>query len=266
VLNLIRQHLPTAGDKTVVARSFPGREGPTGAPMSPPPAGASDTAWFQAMTQMGRRIEQEVRLRGTSVQRDANMGRFLGARGLMVAGRHGEAVEMLSGLVEDAPDMDPAWDLLARAQVSAGNPQGAVDALRQWSAQGGGGAPSAAEVSALEASVTREGARGYWLWQKERLDARVAAGEPVSSLDLAAARAGVGDTEGAFEALETALAQQDRGLALLHRDPVWDTLRTDPRFGDIARRSRTVRVLTSPRGPGEHPPGVPPAPGSRPPR
>jgi hypothetical protein len=94
----------------------------------------------------------------------------------------------------------------------------------------------------------------------------VAAGEPVSSLDLAAARAGVGDTEGAFEALETALAQQDRGLALLHRDPVWDTLRTDPRFGDIARRSRTVRVLTSPRGPGEHPPGVPPAPGSRPPR
>lgn len=256
VLSLIRQHWSEPGGVKVVAGSLPERTGPGAArmPAPPTPPGVPDTAWVQAMTQMGRRIEEEVRLRGASIQRDADMGRFVGARGLMVAGRHAEAVEMLSSLVHDAPDMAPAWELLARAQVAAGNPQGAVDALREWGARGGDGAPSATEAAALQGAVTGEGARGYWRWQKERLDARAAAGQPVAPLELAAARAGVGDTEGAFTALEAALGQHDRGLALIHRDPVWDTLRTDPRFGDIARRSRATHPRGSPRPQGDRPP------------
>jgi hypothetical protein len=102
----------------------------------------------------------------------------------------------------------------------------------------------------VEAAVAREGAAGYWRWQKERLETRLAAGEDVPLLDLAAARAGTGDKDGAFRALEAAVARNDRGLVLLSRDPVWDGLRSDPRFADIARRSRSVHALVRPPEPG----------------
>lgn len=216
--------------------------------MVPTPPSTPDTAWFQALTRFGRQIEEQVRFKATTGAHEASMGQFVGARGLMAAGLYSDAVEMLSDLVGDAPEMAPAWELLARAQISGGNPQGAVGALEEWSARGGATAPSGAEVRSLRDAVLREGTRGYWLWQNERLDARAAAGEPVSPLDLAAARAGTGDTDGAFQALEQAVAQHDRGLVLLQRDPVWDMLRSDPRFADIARKSRTMHVVApSPR-------------------
>ncbi len=235
VLNLIKQSLPTRGAAPAAV---------------PTPPGTPDTAWFQALTRFGRQIEEQVRFKGTTGAHEASMGQFVGARGLMAAGLYSEAVEMLSDLVDGAPEMAPAWELLARAQISAGNPQGAVGALEGWSARGGATAPSAAEVRSLRDAVLRDGTRGYWLWQKERLDARLAAGEPVSPLDLAAARAGTGDTDGAFQALEEAVARRDRGLVMLQRDPVWDVLRSDPRFASIARKSRTVHAVVRPPEPG----------------
>lgn len=256
VLSLIRQSLPSPEEApAAVPRTLPrtlqrgtpgATSGATGqapvAPRLPAAPGVPDTGWVQAMTRFGRQIEEQVRFRSGGGGWDPDMGRFVGARGLMVAGQWADAVEMLSDLVEDAPDMAPAWELLGRALVSAGNPRGAAAALRRWSARGGEGAPTAGEAAALEEAVAREGARGWWLWQHQRLDARAAAGEEVPILDLAAARAGVGDTEGALQALEEAVARHDRGLVLLSRDPVWDVLRADPRFADIARRSRAVHV------------------------
>jgi hypothetical protein len=155
---------------------------------------------------------------------------------------------MLSTLVEDAPEMEAAWDLLVRAEISSGNPQGTVGVLEQWSAAGGDGAPTAAEVRTLLVAVSQEGALAYWRWQLARLDARRAAGASVPPMDLAAARAGTGDVDGAFQALEEALASRDRGLVLLQRDPLWDVLRADPRFADVARRSRSVHVERGVRG------------------
>jgi TolB-like protein len=251
VLSLIRQHLPVTGRAPAVVtrglpRGGPDSLGPT--PAFPMPPGVPDTAWFQAVTQLGRRIEEQVRFKGPDALHDVNMGRFVGARGLMAAGRFTEAEEMLSELVGDAPDMGPAWDLLARARIAAGNPQGAVDALDRWGTRGGIGAPSADEILALREAVSRDGAKGYWLWQRARLEARVVSGVEVPPLDLAAARAATGDVDGAFQALEQAVAQHDRGLVLLQHDPVWDVLRADPRFADIARHIRTMHVVAGPPG------------------
>lgn len=264
VLSLIRQSLPSpeqapaAVPRTLprtLQRGAPGAaSGAAGqgtvAPQVPATPGVPDTGWVQAMTRFGRQIEEQVRFRSGGAGWDPDMGRFVGARGLMVAGQWADAAEMLSELLEDAPDLAPAWELLARAHVSAGNPEGAADAFARWSAQGGEGAPTAGEAQALAAAVTRDGARGWWLWQKERLDTRIAAGQEVPILELAAARAGAGDTEGALQALQEAVARHDRGLVLLSRDPVWDVLRADPRFADIARRSRTVHVQVRPLEPG----------------
>jgi TolB-like protein len=256
ILTFIKQSRPTQQEAPAVLmrslpRGTPGAPSRTAAvPQVPTAPGVPDTAWFQALTRFGRQIEEQVRVRDTGAAWDAGMGRFLGARGLMAAGRWEDAVEMLSDVVAEAPGMAPAWDLLARAQMSTGDPQGAAATLKRWSVQGGEGAPTAAEVRALEDAVAREGALGYWRWQRERLERRAAAGEDVPLLDLAAARAGTGDRDGAFQALEDAVARHDRGLALLSKDPVWDVLRSDPRFVNIARRSRSVHVLVRPPEPG----------------
>ncbi len=260
VLTLIRQSLPSQPQARSEAPAMVTRSMPRGAPYDPgrtaaaPPVpatpGVPDTAWLQAMTRFGRQIEEQVRFRSAGAEWEAGVGRFLGARGLMAAGRWEDAVDMLSHAVAEAPGMTAAWDLLARAQMSTGDPQGAAATVKRWSVQGGDGAPTPADVRALEDAVAREGAAGYWRWQRARLEKRAAAGEDVPLLDLAAARAGTGDRDGAFLALEEAVARHDRGLALLSKDPVWDVLRSDPRFADIARRSRSVHLLVRPPEPG----------------
>ncbi|HSW30423.1 MAG TPA: tetratricopeptide repeat protein [Longimicrobiales bacterium] len=234
VLDLIKQSLPARGATPAAV---------------PAPPGTPDTAWFLALTRFGRQIEEQVRVRGVASAHDATMGRYVGARGLMAAGQYSDAVGLLSDVLAASPDMGPAWELLARAQMSAGNPQGAVAAMEGWSARGDRAAPTTMQLRDLRDAVARDGAMGYWRWMEARLEARVAAGEHVPALELAAARAGSGDKEGAFHALEQAVAQHDRGLVLLQRDPVWDVLRTDPRFPDIARRSRTTHVMVMPPEP-----------------
>jgi thioredoxin-like negative regulator of GroEL len=182
-----------------------------------------------------------MRAQATATERTATVERLFGARQLMAGGMFAEASNLLSDLVEDAPEFSPAWELLARARIASGDFQGAVGAMDGWSAQGGSDAPSRAQVRALQDAVDRDGTLGYWRWTLERLDARAAEGGRVAPTDRAAALVGTGDANGAIAALEAALEQHDRGLATLERDPVWDELRGDPRFADIVRKSRTLR-------------------------
>lgn len=205
-----------------------------------------DTAWVASMSQLGQRISDQMRSKSATTEEASRIQRLMGARQLMAAGLFDEASKMLSDLVDDAPDMAPAWDLLARTKVSAGDPQAAVGAMEGFSARGGDAAPTSAQIRALQDAVNRDGAVGYWRWTLERLDARAAAGGRVSPTERAAALAATGDTGGAFAALEQALSQHDRNLATLERDPIWDRLRADPRFADIVRRSRALR-----RAPGD---------------
>lgn len=252
VLSLIRRNLPVqvfSGDVArELARGLP-RPGPgAGAPATPetgaPPV--PDTAWFQALSALGRQIEFQVRSQGRAAANDAGTARFVGARGLMAAGMFDDAVEMLSDVVDAQPNLAPAWELMARAEMARGNLGGAVGAVEAWSARGGPDAPDAVAVKALRSNVEQEGGVGFWRWTLNRLDARSAAGGRVAPSDLAAARAGIGDAEGALRALEEALAQRDRGLVSLQKDPVWDDLRNDPRFTEVARRSRGIHA--DPRG------------------
>ncbi len=249
VLSLIRDGMKPEGPLFVF--SHPLRE--TGLPAEPtaasPAPSPPDTSWFRSLTQLGRTIEEQMRARTLGIRHDADLGRFMGARGLIAAGRFRDAVDMLSEVVNAAPDMAPAWELLARARVATGDPEAAVESMERWSSLGVEGAPRADDVASLRQAVAQEGERGYWTWQLGRLNERRAAGAPVSSVDLAAARAGSGDPDGAFAALDEASAHGDRALVLLQREPVWDVLRGDPRFADIARRSRAVRVQPPPREP-----------------
>ena len=58
----------------------------------------------------------------------------------------------------------------------------------------------------------------------------------VSPYLLATAYAGLGDSDKAFEWLETALRERVNWMPYLKVDPEMDTLRSDPRFADLLRR------------------------------
>jgi len=236
VMTLILGSLPRPGG-TGAAVAVAGSDGIAAVPDVP----TLDTAWVTSMSQLGQRIADEVRSRGATAEQAGNIQRLVGARQLMAAGMFDQASSLLSDLVDDAPELAPAWELLARSQIAGGDAQGAVGAVEGWSARGGDAAPTSAQVRTLQDAVNRQGAVGYWRWVLDRLDVREAAGERVSPSDRAAALAATGDADGAFAALEQALAQRDRGLATLERDPVWDGLRGDPRFADVVRRSRALR-------------------------
>jgi serine/threonine-protein kinase len=241
VLTLIRQMVPAA--VTAAAQGVPpAPHTPGNVSVAVPDLPGMDTAWVAAMTQMGRRIEEQVRTHAVDSERAGRIQRMATARRLTASGLFASATQMLSDLVDEAPDLDPAWELMARTQVASGNVQGAVGAVEGWSERGGEDAPDAEAVRTLRAEVTARGARGYWSWMRDRMDAQRAAGAHVALTDYAAAQAGSGDHEGALSTLEEALAQRERGLVSLRSDPVWDELRSDPRFTEIARGSRAVHM------------------------
>ena len=86
--------------------------------------------------------------------------------------------------------------------------------------------------------MAEDGAFGDWVWRLEELEARAAWGERVSPVYLAAAYVGTGAWDEAFEMLDEAFRIRDRRLASLRTDPVWDPLRTDPRFASLINQMR----------------------------
>jgi len=262
VAALIRENLP--GVRSALAsKATPGIT--VRAPASPGAPGLDtvhsipvlDTSWVAAMTQLGRRIEEQVRHQSSDAERQGRMAQVLAARQLTVTGNFRDAVDVLHGLVTANPDFDPGWELLARAQLAAGDVDSTVATLDRWRASGGEGAPTVDEIQELRAGVKENGVKGYWTWALERMEQRKAQGQHVSRAELAAAYTALGRKEDAFAVLQEGVSQGDRGLLMLDADPVFDPLRSDPRFGEILGKVRTLRFST-----GRRPPG---APGGRPP-
>ena len=58
----------------------------------------------------------------------------------------------------------------------------------------------------------------------------------VPAAQIAIGYPGLGDRDAAFEWLERAYAERSQALNFLKMDPVYDSLRADPRYADLARR------------------------------
>ncbi len=200
-----------------------------------------DTTWVTAMTSLGQRLEETMRERSIALGDETPSREAFAARQLMLSGRFTEAADLLERLVEDSPEDADGWEALMRSHVSAGQPRQAVSAARRWTETGTATAPDAAAVDSLARLVTADGASGYWAWTLERLQSRQDGGEPVPQTEIAAAYAGVGEDDRAIEHLFEAMRRGERGLLGLRSDPVWDDLRRDERFAQIAREARALR-------------------------
>jgi TolB-like protein len=144
------------------------------------------------------------------------------------------AAALYTTIIRDAPDDVRAYFGLAEVRSAQGRFDDAIEARL--------GASSAAGEERRPDPLLH-GADGYARLQRNdlqrQLDAlrrRESSGGYVSPLDYASVYARQGDTEKAFEFLNTAFEHHASGLVFLRVDPSWDNLRADPRFPAAIRR------------------------------
>jgi hypothetical protein len=83
--------------------------------------------------------------------------------------------------------------------------------------------------------LARTGERSRALQVLEQLKA-IPKQKYVYSLGFARVYSGLGDKDEAFVWLEKAYEERSTALYYLKVDPIWDPLRSDPRFNDLLRR------------------------------
>ncbi|HEX6737557.1 MAG TPA: tetratricopeptide repeat protein, partial [Vicinamibacteria bacterium] len=147
------------------------------------------------------------------------------------AGRYDRAAEAARRVAELHPTFAPAHIALQQALERQGRYPDAVAALRQAAAALGA---DLAPVQEVERALAREGKDGYWA-ALLRLAERgwPAAVSPSHRANMYAAR---GEGQRALEWLERAYADRDDELVWAGVEPWYETLRPDPRFGDLLAR------------------------------
>ena len=160
------------------------------------------------------------------------------AQQLRLAGRTQEAIRLLEEVCMESPDHLEVWEALELLYASEGDYDELLEMRRMWVDLADG---DEASVDRLEDRLAREGPDGYWEWRLEELQSRSSEAGAVSPVYMAAAHAAMGEVDQAFTLLQDAAARRDRRLRSLRTDPVWDALRSDPRFVSLLREMRGGR-------------------------
>ena len=148
---------------------------------------------------------------------------------LYLARRYDEAARQLETTLEMNPESTPAYETLAYVYAAGGAPERALQAARRGADLAGGPTPGlgyvlASSGKAQEARVVLDTL--VHLWEQ-------GSGSPGR---IAVVYAGLGNRDRALEWLEKACREHDAWIAQLKVDPLFDGLRSDPRFGELLRK------------------------------
>lgn len=143
-----------------------------------------------------------------------------------------DAIAECKRTIEMDPTYGVAHEVLGASYAAKGMYREALPAMERASAMNRRNATSLAHLAYVRA---RLGDRSQAL---EILDQLAAASKQryTPALSFAIVYVGLGEKDQAFTWLERAYEERSIRLAYLRRDPVWDSLRTDPRFEDLLRR------------------------------
>ena len=225
---------------------------------------AFDTTLVEGVTGLGRTLANRIAILGgedpgpaasTGVAaRPGAVDRPGGQRGrdrrvrealwLMGSGDLGGAADRLREVVDAADGGPPeAWSLLVNVLASAGDAARVADAFAEWGTSGASNAPDDSTVGALVQALSAEGMPAYWEWRIARL--MEGGGGPEGTggarrMELARAHAGAGDREQALRFLRQGFERREPEVFTILRDPVWDALRRDEEFMEIAHLVREL--------------------------
>lgn len=217
----------------------------------------ADTIRFDAQgarpvnTELGRLMQERMGLsvvRADRVSSEAAQSSELRTAALRLAsaGRMEEAIGALEQATTERTTDWRIWELQEQLQRAEGQFE-AVAATRRQRREVLGEEPGPS-LNGLRRDVERSGLQGYWRWKQAEYQARREAGDGVYWTFEAAAHAALGQTEAALTALGSAIEERESALAVLRVDPVWDNLRSEPRFQNLLQdmRVRFQREESSP--------------------
>src|SRR5260370_7805536 len=157
-----------------------------------------------------------------------------------VAGRNENAVEQVRKVLDiDAKLWGAGW-MVEEVYAHMGKQKQAV-AEREKALSLSGGAELAASI---EEDFTKSGYKGVlqsWLEGLTELSKH----SYVSSYSIAESYMRMGEKQKAFEWLEKAYEEHDSGLVSLAVEPMFESIRLDPRFKEILRRMKLSRYSTT---------------------
>ncbi len=205
----------------------------------------SRTRFAPVATEFGGLLQTALARRDSA--QDGAESSLRGLRRLEAAGHFHDARRRAEEAVARFPENEELMDELERIQALTGQLDAALATRRMRQARFGPGAGPDADD--LADAVDADGAAGYWSWRLRDLRARADAGETVSPVWEGEALASLGRNDEALAALERARAARDPHLFTLRANPVWDSLRSDPRFQSFLGSLRPDRSTSGRQGP-----------------
>jgi TolB-like protein/DNA-binding winged helix-turn-helix (wHTH) protein len=150
----------------------------------------------------------------------------------VLARRHDLATDRAKALIEVAPDW--VWSHFAMAMVYEG--QGRLEeAAKEYLKCDELFGTDSRKIAQLRRAMAKSGAQGYWRQTVENYKESAKSGY-VPPVLVAEACVRVGDKNCAFAWLEKGFQERDDLMINLEVEPVFDPLRSDPRFLDLIHR------------------------------
>jgi tetratricopeptide (TPR) repeat protein len=146
------------------------------------------------------------------------------------ARQYDKAIEQYQKALEMDPSFGVAHMFLGTSYIQQGRyDEGISELLRARELSGGG------MTGLLGHAYARAGKKDAALKTIDEL-AQPSAGSYASPYHLALVYAGLGETENTLDLLEQAYAERSLFLAWLNVEPMFDSIRSDPRFADLVKR------------------------------
>jgi TolB-like protein/tetratricopeptide (TPR) repeat protein len=152
------------------------------------------------------------------------------------ARRYDEAIEQFERTLTLEPGYPPALFWLTRCYEATGRQEQAIDYYNRLYNSGDDSPPTSESDQAFQQS----GWEGYW---RERVNGlhqalKTRHIEPFSFVEHYVR---IGNRDAAFEWLEISFQSRSGWIATAHIDPLMDSIRSDPRFADLLRRTGTEK-------------------------
>jgi tetratricopeptide (TPR) repeat protein len=160
-----------------------------------------------------------------------------------VAGDLGSSIELARQAIAINPRFWVGYYQLGETQLVAGELDDAYESFSQADALSAGNSKA---VAARAYVLARQGDRDGAIAALAELEAK-ASERYVPPYAFAAIYAGLGDTERTLEYLDRALAGRDVHLLGFGTEPMFDSLRNDPRFQSLLDRSGMAKTPGSQR-------------------
>jgi len=151
---------------------------------------------------------------------------------LYLARQFDNAIAQVHKTLELDPNFAISYELLGEVYVSRGMYRESLSELEKYSALSRGRAMSLALLGYAHA---RLGERSQALGVLRQLEA-ASKQSYTPPFSFAVVYAGLGEKDQAFAWLEKAYGERTSRLGYFKVEPLWDPLRTDPRFADLVRR------------------------------